>query len=55
MPLAVLWSCCPKVSELSGSLGNLRRLLLDEPEVNLNQNGSAILVKYQEQGTFYLF
>ncbi|XP_037553750.1 small RNA 2'-O-methyltransferase [Nematolebias whitei] len=49
VPLAVLWSCCPKVSELSGSLGNLRHLLLDEPEVNLNQNGSAILVKYQEQ------
>ncbi|KAM6921293.1 small RNA 2'-O-methyltransferase [Xenentodon cancila] len=49
VPLSVLWSCCPKVSELSGSVENLRHLLMDEPEVKLNQDGSAVLVKVQEQ------
>nr|XP_015826573.2 small RNA 2'-O-methyltransferase isoform X1 [Nothobranchius furzeri] len=49
IPLAVLWSCCPKVSELGGSLRNLRHLLMDEPHVNMSQDGAAVLVKYQEQ------
>ncbi|KAM4549167.1 small RNA 2'-O-methyltransferase [Odontesthes bonariensis] len=49
VPLAVLWSFCPKVGELSGSLGNLRHLLMDEPAVKLSQDGSSVLVKYQEQ------
>ncbi|XP_040896574.1 small RNA 2'-O-methyltransferase [Toxotes jaculatrix] len=49
VPLDVLWSCCPKVSSLSGSLSNLRRLLMDDPEVKLSQDGTAVLVNYQEQ------
>ncbi|XP_017275910.1 small RNA 2'-O-methyltransferase [Kryptolebias marmoratus] len=49
VPLAVMWSWCPKVRELSESLGNLRHLLMDEPQVKLSQDGSAVLVKYQEQ------
>ncbi|KAM7387681.1 hypothetical protein PAMP_023903 [Pampus punctatissimus] len=49
VPLAVLWSCCPKVSALSGSLSNLRRLLMDDPKVELSQDGSAVLVYNQEQ------
>lgn len=49
--LAVLWSCCPKVSALSGSLSNLRALLMDEPKVKLSQDGSAVLLNYQEEGT----
>uniref|UniRef100_A0A3Q3FH48 Small RNA 2'-O-methyltransferase n=1 Tax=Kryptolebias marmoratus TaxID=37003 RepID=A0A3Q3FH48_KRYMA len=40
------------IRELSESLGNLRHLLMDEPQVKLSQDGSAVLVKYQEQGTF---
>ncbi|XP_054458915.1 small RNA 2'-O-methyltransferase [Anoplopoma fimbria] len=51
VPLAVLWSCCPKVSALSGSLSNLRQLLMDDPDVKLSQDGSAVLLNYQEQGT----
>ncbi|XP_026201989.1 small RNA 2'-O-methyltransferase [Anabas testudineus] len=47
--LAVLWSCCPKVSALSGSLSNLRALLMDEPKVKLSQDGSAVLLNYQEE------
>lgn len=49
VPLAVLWSCCPKIGTLSGSLSNLRHLLMGEPEVKLSQDGSAVLV--QVQGT----
>ncbi|CAG5863322.1 unnamed protein product [Menidia menidia] len=48
VPLAVLWALCSKIRELSGSLCNLRLLLLDEPDVKLSQDGSALLVKYQE-------
>ncbi len=48
VPLSVLWSRCPKVSALSGSLSNLQKVLMEEPEVNLSQDGSAVLV--QEQG-----
>ncbi|XP_071342591.1 small RNA 2'-O-methyltransferase isoform X2 [Trachinotus anak] len=49
VPLDVLWSCCPKVSALSGSLSNLRHLLMDDPEVKLSQDGAAVLINYQEQ------
>ncbi|XP_041861155.1 small RNA 2'-O-methyltransferase [Melanotaenia boesemani] len=49
VPLAVLWSCCPKIRDLSGSVGHLRHLLMDEPKVKLSQDCSAVLVKYQEQ------
>lgn len=55
VPLAELWSCCPRICELSGSLGNLRHLLMEEPDVKLSQDGSAVLVKYPDQGTFYYF
>ncbi|KAM7013154.1 small RNA 2'-O-methyltransferase [Tautogolabrus adspersus] len=47
--LAVLWTSCPKVGALSGSLSNLRRLLMDDPEVKLSQDASALLVNLQEQ------
>ena len=50
VPLAVLWCCCPKVSVLSGSVSNLRLLLMDEPGVKLSQDGSAVLLNHQEQG-----
>uniref|UniRef100_A0A3Q3M5U3 Small RNA 2'-O-methyltransferase n=1 Tax=Mastacembelus armatus TaxID=205130 RepID=A0A3Q3M5U3_9TELE len=49
IPLAVLWACSPKVSALSGSLNNLRHLLLDDPRVKLSTDGSAVLVNYEEQ------
>uniref|UniRef100_A0A3P8T8H4 Small RNA 2'-O-methyltransferase n=1 Tax=Amphiprion percula TaxID=161767 RepID=A0A3P8T8H4_AMPPE len=51
VPLAVLWSCCPKVSALSGSVSNLRHLLMGNPEIKLSQDGSAVLVTHQEEGT----
>ena len=50
VPLDLLWSCCPKVSSLSGSLSNLKYLLMDNPEVKLSQDGAAVLVNDQEQG-----
>ncbi|XP_023154650.2 small RNA 2'-O-methyltransferase [Amphiprion ocellaris] len=49
VPLAVLWSCCPKVSALSGSVSNLRHLLMGNPEIKLSQDGSAVLVTHQEE------
>ncbi|XP_070688348.1 small RNA 2'-O-methyltransferase [Pempheris klunzingeri] len=49
VPLAVLWSCCPKIGALSGSLSNLRHLLMEDGRVKLSQDGSAVLVNYQEQ------
>ncbi|XP_054910958.1 small RNA 2'-O-methyltransferase isoform X2 [Poeciliopsis prolifica] len=49
VPLAALWSFCPKIAELSGNLPNLRRLLMDQPKVKLSQDGSSLLVKCQEQ------
>ncbi|KAF7653163.1 hypothetical protein LDENG_00086670 [Lucifuga dentata] len=49
VPLAMLWSCCPKVSTLSGSLDNLRCFLLDDPSVKLSQDGSAVLLLVQKQ------
>ncbi|XP_034737412.1 small RNA 2'-O-methyltransferase isoform X4 [Etheostoma cragini] len=49
VPLAVLWSCCPKLSDLSGSLSNLRHILMNDPEVKLSQDGSAVLLNDQEQ------
>uniref|UniRef100_A0A096M0I1 Small RNA 2'-O-methyltransferase n=1 Tax=Poecilia formosa TaxID=48698 RepID=A0A096M0I1_POEFO len=50
VPLAALWSFCPKIAELSGNLSNLRRLLVDQPQVKLSQDGSALLVKYDDGG-----
>ncbi|XP_029905703.1 small RNA 2'-O-methyltransferase [Myripristis murdjan] len=49
VPLARLWSTCPKVRALSGSICNLRRLLLDEPSVELSWDGSALRLNDQEQ------
>uniref|UniRef100_A0A3P9QGI9 Small RNA 2'-O-methyltransferase n=1 Tax=Poecilia reticulata TaxID=8081 RepID=A0A3P9QGI9_POERE len=49
VPLAALWSFCPKISELSGNLSNLRRLLMDQPQVKLSQDGSALLLRCEEQ------
>ncbi|KAK2835182.1 hypothetical protein Q5P01_015666 [Channa striata] len=48
VPLAVLWSCCPKVRALSGSLTHLSHLLIDEPAVKLSQDGSALLLNDQD-------
>ncbi|XP_047443448.1 small RNA 2'-O-methyltransferase [Mugil cephalus] len=48
VPLDELFSCFPRVSELSGSLSNLRLLLMDSPEVKLSQDGSAVLIAYQD-------
>ncbi|KAF3690615.1 Small RNA 2'-O-methyltransferase [Channa argus] len=48
VPLAALWSSCSKVRALSGSLTNLRHLLIDKPEVKLSQDGSALLLNDQE-------
>ncbi|KAM8744724.1 small RNA 2'-O-methyltransferase isoform 1-T1 [Acanthopagrus schlegelii] len=48
VPLAVLWSCCPKIGTLSGSLSNLRHLLMGEPEVKLSKDGSAVLVQVKD-------
>nr|XP_020472742.1 small RNA 2'-O-methyltransferase isoform X2 [Monopterus albus] len=49
VPLAELWSCSPKISTLSGSLSNLRCLLMNNPRVKLSQDGWAVLVDYQDQ------
>ncbi|XP_037325288.2 small RNA 2'-O-methyltransferase isoform X2 [Pungitius pungitius] len=49
VPLFVLWGCCPKICALSGSLGNLRQLLMDNGKVNLSQDGSALLLNFHEQ------
>ncbi|XP_032428333.1 small RNA 2'-O-methyltransferase [Xiphophorus hellerii] len=51
VPLAALCSFCPKIAELSGNLSNLRRLLMDQPQVKLSQDGFSLLVKCEEQGT----
>ncbi|XP_051232898.1 small RNA 2'-O-methyltransferase [Dicentrarchus labrax] len=48
VPLAALWSCCPKVSALSGSLSNLRHILMEDPEVKLSQDRSAVLVQEED-------
>uniref|UniRef100_A0A3Q3VL29 Small RNA 2'-O-methyltransferase n=1 Tax=Mola mola TaxID=94237 RepID=A0A3Q3VL29_MOLML len=45
VPLAVLWTCSPKVSNLSGCLSNLRHFLMEDPEVKLSQDGSAVLLQ----------
>ncbi|XP_043986238.1 small RNA 2'-O-methyltransferase [Gambusia affinis] len=49
VPLAALWSFCPKIAELSGNVSNLRRFLMDQPQVKLSQDGSALLVKCEAQ------
>lgn len=51
VPLSSLWSHCPKIKKLSGSLVNLRHLLMNEPAVKLSDDGRTVLVKYQEEGT----
>lgn len=53
VPLTVLWACSPKVSALGGSLSNLRHLLMDDPAVQLSQDGSAVLVYSREQGIYH--
>ncbi|XP_040040846.2 small RNA 2'-O-methyltransferase isoform X2 [Gasterosteus aculeatus] len=49
VPLFVLWGCCPKICTLSGSLSNLRQLLMDNAKVKLTQDGSALLLNLDEQ------
>lgn len=48
VPLSLLWVSCPRVSALSGSLSNLRHFLVDEPQVRLSQDGSALLLEQDE-------
>ncbi|KAM9848849.1 small RNA 2'-O-methyltransferase [Aulostomus maculatus] len=48
VPLDVLWSCCPKISKLSGSLINLRHLIMDDPQIKLSQDGAAVMVRILE-------
>ncbi|XP_069560949.1 small RNA 2'-O-methyltransferase [Brachyistius frenatus] len=49
VPLALLWSRCPRVAALSGSVGNLRHLLTDNPKVELSQNCSCVLVHSRQR------
>ncbi|XP_008332823.1 small RNA 2'-O-methyltransferase [Cynoglossus semilaevis] len=49
VPLNLLWSHCPKVGALSGTLENLRHLLSDEPSVKFSQDGDAVLIQLQEE------
>ncbi|XP_029975375.1 small RNA 2'-O-methyltransferase [Salarias fasciatus] len=50
VPLKILWSWSPKISELCESLSHLRNLLMDQPKVTLSQDGSAVIVKLENQG-----
>ncbi|XP_057697619.1 small RNA 2'-O-methyltransferase [Corythoichthys intestinalis] len=49
VPLHLLWNCCPKLSELSGSLGNMRQLIVDDPQVKMNGQHSAVIICILEQ------
>ncbi|KAM8874290.1 small RNA 2'-O-methyltransferase isoform 2-T2 [Spinachia spinachia] len=49
VPLFALWGSCPQICALSGSLGNLRQLLMDDGKVKLSPDGSALLLNLHEQ------
>lgn len=53
VPLSVLWSISPKVSTMSGSLTNLQHFLMEDPQVKLSQDGSAVVL--QDNGDNVLF
>ncbi|XP_077390837.1 small RNA 2'-O-methyltransferase isoform X2 [Festucalex cinctus] len=44
VPLHLLWNCCPKLRELSGSLGNLSQLVIDDPQIQMNRSRSAVII-----------
>ncbi|XP_077440810.1 small RNA 2'-O-methyltransferase [Vanacampus margaritifer] len=44
VPLHLLWNCCPKLRELSGSLGNLSQLIIDDPQIQMNRSRSAVII-----------
>ncbi|XP_061635838.1 small RNA 2'-O-methyltransferase isoform X1 [Phyllopteryx taeniolatus] len=50
VPLQLLWTCCPKLRELSGSLSNLRQLIVDDPQIKMNRQRSAVILCSLEQG-----
>ncbi|XP_077573510.1 small RNA 2'-O-methyltransferase isoform X1 [Stigmatopora nigra] len=50
VPLDLLWNCCPKLNEMSGSLTNLIQLIADHPQIKMNVLHSAVIVCIQEQG-----
>ncbi|XP_019720304.1 small RNA 2'-O-methyltransferase isoform X1 [Hippocampus comes] len=49
VPLRLLWNYCPKLQELSGSLGNLSQLIMDDPQIKMNQPRSALIFCILEQ------
>ncbi|XP_061680609.1 small RNA 2'-O-methyltransferase isoform X4 [Syngnathoides biaculeatus] len=48
--LQLLCTCCPKLRELSRSLSNLRRLIVDDPQIKMNRERSAVILCCLEQG-----
>ncbi|KAG7280756.1 hypothetical protein CRUP_037686 [Coryphaenoides rupestris] len=44
VPLSSVWSCCPRIRELSGSLARLRLYIADDPLVRFSQDGLAVVL-----------
>ncbi|XP_054646388.1 small RNA 2'-O-methyltransferase [Dunckerocampus dactyliophorus] len=49
VPLHKLWTGCPKLSELTESLHNLAQLIIDDPQIKLNQDQSAVIICFLEE------
>nr|XP_057929842.1 small RNA 2'-O-methyltransferase [Doryrhamphus excisus] len=49
VPLHKLWICCPKLSELTDSLRNLVQLIIDDPQIKMNQDRSAVIICIQKE------
>ncbi|XP_056459989.1 small RNA 2'-O-methyltransferase isoform X1 [Gadus chalcogrammus] len=49
VPLRRVWSCCPRIRDLSGSLARLRLFIADDPLVRLSQDGFAVVLDEGEE------
>ncbi|CAL8268039.1 unnamed protein product [Arctogadus glacialis] len=49
VPLRRVWSCCPRIRDLSGSLARLRLFIADDPLVTLSHDGFAVVLDDGEE------
>ncbi|XP_068599551.1 small RNA 2'-O-methyltransferase [Brachionichthys hirsutus] len=48
VPLSSLWSSSTRIRSLSGTPTNLRHFLMEDPQVKMNQDGSAVLLQHRD-------
>ncbi|XP_061739868.1 small RNA 2'-O-methyltransferase isoform X2 [Nerophis ophidion] len=49
VPLHQLWTRCPKLGELTANLSNLSQIIMENPQIKTNQEGSTVILCNPEE------